>query len=158
MSDAISVRPGRIGDRDTVAEFNCRLAWETEALRLDPERVNAGVGAILSDAAKGAYFVAEVAGRLVGQACVTYEWSDWRNGMIWWLQSVYVEAEARKRGVFRGLLDRITEAARANGVVGLRLYVEQDNQVAQAVYTRRGWTMSHYRIMEFAVDAAGAKP
>ncbi len=157
MNEGIIVRPGTLGDHEVVAEFNRLLAWETEALRLDPETLRAGVSAILADPRKGHYFVAEREGRVVGQACVTFEWSDWRNGMIWWLQSVYVEAPCRRAGVFALLLDRIAAEARAAGVVALRLYVEKDNETAQAVYTRRGWTMTHYRVMERALGSgAGA--
>lgn len=159
MNDAepFVIRAARITDGAVVSEYNQRLAWETEALRLDPSTISAGVAAVLSDPGKGRYFVADAGGAVVGQACVTYEWSDWRNGPMWWLQSVYVEASWRKRGVFAALLQHICEVALASGVVALRLYVERENEVAQAAYTRKGWSMTHYRVMELPL-AAGPGP
>lgn len=146
MERGFSIRAATVGDSAVIADFNRRLAWETEHLELPPEVVRPGVEAILADPAKGLYFVAVSEGRVVGQCCVTYEWSDWRNGNMWWFQSVYVEAGWRGRGVFRSLFDTVETAARAQGVVALRLYVEGDNGAAQEAYRRRGMEPTSYRV------------
>jgi ribosomal protein S18 acetylase RimI-like enzyme len=104
---------------------------------------------MLSDPHKGRYFVAEVEGRVVGQLGITLEWSDWRNGNFWWIQSVYVAASARRQCVFRKLYEHVMQLARADkDVVGVRLYVEHDNQIAQATYCKTGMVMTGYRVME----------
>ena len=111
----LRVRPARADDAATIADFNVRLAAESEALTLDDATVRAGVEALLADPAKGAYLVAEQAGALVGQLMLTIEWSDWRNGPIYWLQSVYVVPAMRGAGVFRALWDHALAAAREAG-------------------------------------------
>jgi ribosomal protein S18 acetylase RimI-like enzyme len=111
--------------------------------------LTAGVEAGLADPGKACYFVAEDGGTVVGQLMVTYEWSDWRNGWIWWVQSVYVRPDYRRRGVFRALYRHVHQAAVAErGVVGLRLYVEQDNHRAQEVYRRLGMERTRYFVLE----------
>src|SRR6266446_5177668 len=99
----LSIRPAAMADADQIADYNVRLARETEHLALDPIVLQGGVRALLADSAKGRYWLAEWDGRIVGQLSVTYEWSDWRNGWFWWIQSVYVVAEYRRLGVFRQL-------------------------------------------------------
>ena len=150
MSDTLSlrVRRGRPADADAIAEFNTRMASETEGTVLAPDVIGPGVVAALTDEAKAIYFVAEAAGRVVGQLMVTHEWSDWRNGDIWWVQSVYVHPDHRRRGVFRALYDHARGEAKRAGAVGLRLYVEENNEAAQAVYRQLGMGMTHYRVME----------
>jgi GNAT superfamily N-acetyltransferase len=131
----LTIRPAVPADAPTVVEFNRLLALETENKVLDPEVLARGVAAILGDPKRGWYFVADDKGRLAGQIGVTTEWSDWRNGWFWWIQSVYVRAEDRRRGVFRALFRHVEELARADStVVGLRLYVERGNHPAQATY------------------------
>ena len=142
------VRPARFEDWPTLVDFNQRLAWETEQKRLDPAKIVPGVQAVLHDAGKGRYFVAERNGAIVGQMMHTLEWSDWRNGPIWWLQSVYVAPEERQRGVFRELLEFVVEQARSTGVVGIRLYVEDQNQRAQQTYARSGFAPGGYHVLE----------
>jgi hypothetical protein len=93
------IRPAEARDAQVITEFNLALAEETESLRLDPATVAAGVAALLKDPSKGLYFLAEVEGAVAGQVMITYEWSDWRNGNLWWLQSVYVKPQFRDRGV-----------------------------------------------------------
>lgn len=155
----IQVRPALPDDWETIVDFNCRLAEESEGKRLDRGDVVPGVQALLSDPRKGRYFVAVTeaesfprardAGRIVGQLMHTFEWSDWRNGMIWWLQSVYVHPEFRRQGVFRALFERLRQEAEADpGVVGLRLYVEEGNQRAHATYDRLGLRPGGYFVME----------
>jgi GNAT superfamily N-acetyltransferase len=146
---ALTVRPATAADCDTVVEFNRLLALETEHLRLDTDTLRLGVAAVLADPHKGRYLVAERTGEIVGQIMITFEWSDWRNGWIWWVQSVYVRAEDRRSGVFRALFESLSELARADGSVrGLRLYVERDNHAAQAVYARHGMESMPFLLMQ----------
>jgi GNAT superfamily N-acetyltransferase len=136
-------------DAPVIVEFNRRLAKETEGKILDPQVLAAGVAACLADPSKARYFVAEEEGQVVGQIMLTTEWSDWENGWIWWIQSVYVPAPARRRGVFRALYEHVHSAARAEpGVIGLRLYVEQDNHAAQQTYARLGMLRTRYLVLE----------
>jgi GNAT superfamily N-acetyltransferase len=144
----IQVRRATPADALFVTDFNIRLALETENHRLDEDTVAAGVRAALADENRALYFVAQVGGRVVGQTLVTFEWSDWRNGFLWWFGSVYVEPAFRGRGVFRALATHIEEAARAAGSVGLRLYVWNENARAQATYAKLGWTDGNYKVME----------
>ena len=134
-----------------MAQFNVELARESENLVLDPARVKAGVEALLRDPAKGIYFVAvaEADGAVLGQLLITHEWSDWRNGDFWWLQSVYVRPEARRRGVFQALFDHVLASAKRHGdVAGLRLYVEKYNDPALKTYHRLGLQPTHYQVLE----------
>ena len=145
--DPILLRPAVPTDAPVVRDFNLALALETEGLKLDPEIVLRGVGALLADPSKGRYFVAESGGTVIGQLMHTYEWSDWRNGMFWWLQSVYVLPEARGRGVFTSLFRHLEALAAADaGICGMRLYVERHNEKAQAVYRRLGLDSAGYEV------------
>jgi len=146
---AITVRRATAADVDIVCEFNRLLALESEDKTLDVAVLRAGCVAALADPAKGLYFLAEEDGVVLGQSALTYEWSDWRNGWFWWFQSVYVRQDARRRGVFRALCRHIEEAARQDPqVVGVRLYVERDNHVAQATYASIGLEKTTYLVME----------
>lgn len=143
------IRLATMADLSTIVEFNRLLAWETEALVLSVEMLTRGVEAALHDPAKARYFVAEVGGQVVGQLMHTREWSDWRNGDIWWLQSVYVAANSRRIGVFRALVEHLrTEAQASSDVVGLRLYVEEHNDQAAATYDRLGLPVAGYLVRE----------
>ena len=150
----ITIRDATLDDAETIAEYNCRLASETEDKPLDPDTVRAGVKALLSDARRGRYFVAcDTGGRIVGQLMHTFEWSDWRNGDIWWLQSVYVHADFRRQGIFRKLHQHLEQLAESTpGVVGLRLYVENENARAQETYISLGMINPCYRVMERIFD------
>jgi GNAT superfamily N-acetyltransferase len=129
------------------------LALETEALRLDRARVEAGVLALLADLAKGVYFVAEVNGTLVGQIMITYEWSDWRNGNLWWIQSVYVKQEFRRVGVFRKLFAHVqTLALSTPDVRSLRLYMHSENATARRSYEKLGMKSTHYEVLELDLE------
>jgi len=109
----------------------------------------AGVAAQLADPVKGRYFLAEDKEGVLGQVGVTFEWSDWRNGWMWWIQSVFVRSDARRRGVFRALFEHVQQAALQDGqVVGLRLYVDRDNHTAQQTYARLGMQASGYFLLE----------
>jgi ribosomal protein S18 acetylase RimI-like enzyme len=145
----LTVRRARSADAPTIVEFNRLLAEESEGKALDLYVLSAGVAAALSDSAKGPYFLAEHDGVIVGQMQVTYEFSDWRNGWFWWIQGVYVRSDARRRGVFRALYNHIVEAAKRDPeVIGIRLYVERDNERAQKTYLGLGMTWTNYLLME----------
>src|SRR5215218_9623566 len=109
----VTIRRGEPRDAAVVAEYNRRLALETEAKVLDPAVLARGVARVLGDPARGVYFVAERGGEVVGQLMLTFEWSDWRDGWLWWIQSVYVREDARRHGVFRQLFETAVQAARA---------------------------------------------
>lgn len=145
----LDVRSATIEDWETIVAFNCRLAEETEEKTLDPSLIRAGVRSALSDGRKARYFVACQGDRIVGQLMLTTEWSDWRNGDIWWVQSVYVDPEFRRQGVFRGLYRHACRQAEADpNVVGLRLYVDHQNSRAQMVYRQLGMKDAGYHVME----------
>ncbi|KGM53328.1 hypothetical protein N799_11870 [Lysobacter arseniciresistens ZS79] len=154
----LRVRPARAADLDLLAGWAAAMAWETEHRRLDPATVRAGVEAGLADEARARYFVAmdealaagrETLGIPVGTLMLTREWSDWRNGEWWWIQSAHVDEAHRRRGVFAALYRHVEQLARAaDGVVGLRLYVERNNAVAQATYRRLGMDDAGYLILE----------
>lgn len=145
----VTVRRATAADADTVAEYNRRLALETEGKTLDPATLAAGVAALLADPRKGFYLVSEEDGTVAGQLGITTEWSDWRNGWWWWIQSVYVRAESRRRGVFRVLYDEVGRLARADGsVIGLRLYVEKDNRAAQQTYRQFGMELMPFLMFD----------
>lgn len=147
-SSALQLRDANPGDLDTLVAFNLGLASETEGLTLDPAVLRAGVQALLADPGKGFYLVAEREGRVVGQVMVTFEWSDWRNRVWWWIQSVYVAAPARRLGVFRALYRELGVRAARAGAQGLRLYVERENHRAQATYQALGMHEARYRLYE----------
>ena len=144
----LHIRPATPADEDAVVRFNQLLAAESEGKTLDEPTLRAGVRAGLADRHKGFYTLAELGGEVVGQVLVTFEWSDWRNGWYWWVQSVYVAAGARRAGVFRALFKHLKAAATADPtVIGLRLYVERENHRAQAVYAAMGMTEEGYDLM-----------
>ena len=125
------------------------MAQETEGLELDEAVVRPGVAAVLADDSRGFYLIADIDGNIAGQLMVTYEWSDWRNGLFWWIQSVYVRPEFRRRGVYSALHHHVTKAAQlTGGVCGIRLYVEQDNIIAQQVYESLNMRRTRYQMYE----------
>lgn len=145
----LTLRRAHAGDADTLADFNCAMALATEGKQLMPEVIGAGVRRLIASPQLGFYAVAEHEGRVVGCLMVTQEWSDWRNGLFWWIQSVYVLPEHRRRGVYRRLYDFVREQARAEPqVCGFRLYVEQENEVAQATYRALGMAQTEYLMFE----------
>lgn len=144
---ALRVREGTMTDINVLVEFNAAMALETENKTLDPRTLSAGVAAVLAEPRRGFYLVAEAERDVVGCLMITYEWSDWRNGDWWWLQSVYVRPDYRRGGVFRTLYDEVERLAKARpDVVGVRLYVERDNKRAQQTYTSLGMREEHYRL------------
>lgn len=143
-----TLRPARPADVPALVEHNRLLALESESLVLDPTVLRLGVAAAVECPDKGRYFLAEEAQQVVGQLMVTREWSDWRNGWMWWIQSVYVREGYRNRGLFRCLFEHVRHEAAKEGAVGLRLYVEKDNVAAQKVYLRLGMVQSDYFVFE----------
>jgi ribosomal protein S18 acetylase RimI-like enzyme len=143
------IRKAAFADAAVIADYNARMAWETERRRLNRPRLAKGVLALLKNSAKGIYFVAEERGEIAGQLMITFEWSDWRNANFWWIQSVYVASEFRERGVFRSLYAHVHKLAKARrDVCGLRLYVDADNARAQNAYARLGMRESRYKFFE----------
>jgi GNAT superfamily N-acetyltransferase len=143
-----TVRAAAIEDLEALVAGNLALAEETERVRLEVDTLRQGIRALLESRAPGRYWVAELEGRVVGQLLITYEWSDWRNCMVWWIQSVYVAPDARGRGVLRTLYDAARREALAAGSGGLRLYVDTTNIRAQAAYAALGMNGGHYRVFE----------
>ena len=153
----IKIRKAEVSDAEIIAEFNLRLARETENIALEPARLLSGVVALLRDAAKGVYYVAEINGEIVGQVMITYEWSDWRNGNLWWLQSVYVKEAFRGRGVFRALFRYVEGLAQAQGgVEAIRLYMHEKNQTARRSYEGLGMAQTEYIVFELGLRSKGA--
>ena len=142
------IRPAETEDLEALVAGNIALAEESERVRLDADTLRLGIRALLESRAPGRYWVAELDGRVVGQLLITYEWSDWRNRMVWWIQSVYVVPDARGRGVMRALYGTARREALAAGAGGLRLYVDTSNTRAQAVYAALGMNGDHYRVFE----------
>jgi GNAT superfamily N-acetyltransferase len=147
----ISINIRRATERDIarLVEFNAAMALETEHKALAEDVLRAGVARVLAEGARGFYLVAECDGAVAGCLMITYEWSDWRNGDWWWLQSVYIAPAFRRRGLFRALHAEVERAARATeGVVGLRLYVERENRRAQTTYAALGMREADYAMWE----------
>ena len=140
------IRPATFEDLDALVEGNQRLALETEARHLDANTLRAGVSAVLSHAEYGRYWVAQEHQAVCGQLMITFEWSDWRNRPLWWLQSVYVWPSARRQGIFSALLAQVIAEAKQAGVPELRLYAECHNTVAHQAYARQGFTSGHYGV------------
>jgi len=145
---SVLIRAATPADVADLVAWNAAMAWETEHKRLDPETLQAGVRGVLEQPRRGFYLVAERAAAAVGCLLVTYEWSDWRNGDFWWIQSVYVTPAARRDGAFRALYAAVTQRAAAAGAVGLRLYVETENRHAQQTYEGLGMQRCHYFMYE----------
>jgi len=137
-------------DVETIVGFQIKMALETEDLILEPKVVGKGVSAVFTDTSKGRYFVAEEEGVVVASLMVTYEWSDWRNGLVWWFQSVYVTPEYRRKGIFAQMYNYVKKQVEAStDIRGLRLYVDKRNLSAQKVYARLGMNGAHYDTYEW---------
>lgn len=146
----MNIRRARLGDLDTIVEYNYNLAYETENKELDKAILTKGVRNIIQDENKGVYHVCEVDGKVVGQIMYTYEWSDWRNGTFIWVQSVYVNKEYRGKGVFKALYNKVKEICDSNNeYVGIRLYVEKENYTAQKTYRSLGMEECNYFMYEY---------
>jgi GNAT superfamily N-acetyltransferase len=148
-SGPMKVRDATLADLDFIAASHAALAAEMEEQELDPSLLRPGIRAVLTDPVLARYYIAELEGKAAGQLMTTYEWSDWRNGLFLWIQSVYVMPDARGLGVFRALYGHLEELARTDQrICGIRLYVDRANDRAFAVYARLGMHRSNYRVME----------
>jgi len=144
----MTVRKALEKDAGTIVQFNCAMALETEGKTLDSDVVMRGVRSLFQNPQYGFYLVAEVEESIAGQLMVTYEWSDWRNGLFWWIQSVYILRESRRQGVFKALYEFVlTECKNSNGC-GIRLYVDSHNVKAKKTYKSLGMRLAHYDMME----------
>jgi ribosomal protein S18 acetylase RimI-like enzyme len=145
----VVVRSATLGDLDVLVQFSAAMAKETEGRTLDLDRLRQGTRAVMESSEHGRYLVAEKDGAVVGQLLLTYEWSDWRNGVFWWIQSVYVAPSCRRRGIYRAMHMHVVREARARGdVCGVRLYVEKENAAARAVYASLGLKPTGYCVYE----------
>jgi ribosomal protein S18 acetylase RimI-like enzyme len=148
MSD-ITVRKATANDVAFILDSNLNMAAETEDVGLDPQRLRGGIEYLLGHPREGLYLVAEQAQASVGTLMITFEWSDWRNGRFWWIQSVYVPTRYRRQGVYRAMHEAVRQLASADPqACGLRLYVERDNHPAQQTYQHIGMSETHYRLYE----------
>jgi ribosomal protein S18 acetylase RimI-like enzyme len=149
MALELAVRRGEMRDADTIARFNSAMALETEGKALIEEVIGAGVRRLIETPSLGFYLVAEHEGKVVACLMITNEWSDWRNGLFWWIQSVYVDAAYRRKGVYRRMYEEVRSLAKAEpGVCGFRLYVEKENEVAHATYAALGMKETDYFMYE----------
>ena len=145
----VTIRSARADDLTQIVDFNLRLAEESEGKKLDEAVLSKGVQRALASPEMCRYFMAEVSGEVAGQTMITFELTDWRDGVLWWLQSVYVRPEFRKLGVFKALFRHIATLAKETpDVRGLRLYVEQGNSRAQRVYEQMGMQPGGYLVYE----------
>jgi ribosomal protein S18 acetylase RimI-like enzyme len=145
----ISIRKANQEDAALIIDFQQRMAWETEGFELQSEIVTKGVHTVFAYNEHGQYWVAESDLKVIASLLITYEWSDWRNARVWWIQSVYVVPEWRRKGVFRAMYNKIKAEAEAKGIAGLRLYVETNNIEAQKTYESLGMQCQHYRMYEW---------
>jgi GNAT superfamily N-acetyltransferase len=144
------IRQAIEADAASIVEFQLAMAWETEKLRLDEPTVVKGVAAVFADSSKGTYYVAETDGKVVGSLLTTFEWSDWRNGTVLWIQSVYVRPEYRKRSIFSKLYKHVQKMVIDNTRLrGIRLYADKTNTPAHGVYEHMGMTAEHYQMYEW---------
>ena len=150
VEENIQTRQAGAADIETIASFQCRLAAESENLTLDPGTVRKGVQAVVDDPNRGRYWLAEVDGQTVACLMILHEWSDWRNAAVWWIHSLYVLPEFRRRGVLKALYGRLRSLVEADpSLRGLRLYVEKDNRTAMAAYEALGMDGRHYKLYEW---------
>ena len=146
---SFSIRIATLEDAQSIANFNIDMARETENMRLKPEVILAGAQRLITDNTLGYYLVAETDNQIIGSLMVTTEWSDWRNGQFWWIQSVYVLPEWRRKGLYRSLYQKVKSLAERNdNICGFRLYVEKENSVAQLTYDNAGMHETHYKLYE----------
>lgn len=145
----ISIRKATPSDAPSIIGFQQKMARETEGMELDIQIVTPGVNAVFHDQSRGQYYVAETDGRIIASLLITYEWSDWRNCNVWWFQSVFVEPEYRRQGIFRKMYKLIKQLAEEQDAAGLRLYVETKNIRAKQTYEALGMSSEHYSFYEW---------
>jgi ribosomal protein S18 acetylase RimI-like enzyme len=148
--ETMNYRKAIPADASRIVDFQLRMAMETEAVTLDPAICGRGVEGLFAEPSRGSYFVAQEQDQIAGSLMITYEWSDWRAAMVWWIQSVYVAPEWRRRGIYAGLYDHVKALVEADpSVGGIRLYVDRRNTAAQQVYQRLGMNGEHYVVYEW---------
>lgn len=146
----IQIRKAKETDLSTIVDFQLAMALETENLQLDKSTVEKGVAAAYNDSAKGQYFVTEVNGEIASSLMITPEWSDWRNGLVYWIQSVFVKEKFRRLGIYRKMYAHIQDLVNADkNVRGIRLYVDKTNIPAQKTYKNTGMNGEHYQLFEW---------
>ena len=148
MNLIVEINKATLDDAVVIAEFNRRMAKETENMILDENVILNGVKNLMQQPDLGFYIVAKIENQVCGCLMITKEWSDWRNGLIWWIQSVYIHADYRRQGIFRKMYQYISDYAKEQGIIGLRLYVEHSNSVAQKTYSELGMKKCDYHIFE----------
>tara|TARA_B100001123_G_scaffold3790_1_gene5099 strand:+ start:12157 stop:12624 length:468 start_codon:yes stop_codon:yes gene_type:complete len=150
MNDTkITIREATLEDTESIVRFQEGMALETEGKVLDEALLRDGITAIFDSTQKGFYIVAEMGSVVVGSLLITYEWSDWRNATFWWIQSVFVDANWRRKGVYRSMYEYVVNVAKSRkDICGIRLYVERTNTIAQETYKDLGMTHSHYDLYE----------
>ena len=149
MSEKINILVADNNDAVSLVKFNQLMAWETEQKKLDGDILLKGVSALIADENKGFYLVAEQNSQVVGSLMVTTEWSDWRNGVFWWVQSVYILPDSRRQGIYAQLYTQVKALGELQkNVCGFRLYVEKENIIAQKTYASLGMEESHYLMYE----------
>jgi len=145
----MNIRRAVQSDSKALAEFNTNMARETEGIELIPSVIGSGVKVMIENPQMGFYLVVEDEGKIQASLMVTTEWSDWRNGLFWWIQSVYVNQQYRRQGLYRKLYEHVKSLAEAeNHVCGFRLYVEHDNHIAQKTYRPLGMDETSYKMYE----------
>ena len=159
QGQTIRCRRASVDDLETIARFQEVMALDTEELALDPATLRRGIAALFANPSLGHYWVAEADGAVIGSLMITFEWSDWRNRMVWWVQSVWVEEAWRKKGVYSALYGTVRALAEEDpGVGGIRLYVDRRNTRAQEVYRRMGMNGDHYLTFEWMKGGAEGAP
>ena len=149
MRPFIHIRRAELRDANRIAEFNSAMAYETEGNVLIAEVIGAGVASLINHPALGFYLVAEHEGNIVASLMITTEWSDWRNGVFWWIQSVYVQPKWRRKGIYSRMYEFVKQAAAEDkSICGFRLYVEKDNTNAQSTYQTLGMVETDYKMYE----------
>lgn len=144
------IREGAVKDIPTIIDFQKKMAWETEQVKLDPAILTEGVKNLFADVNRGKYYVAEENGVVVGSLMTTYEWSDWRNGTVLWIQSVYIIESHRGKGIYKQLYEYIQSIVnKSPDLRGIRLYVDKTNKSAQKVYEKLGMNGEHYQVFEW---------
>lgn len=150
QTNTVTYREAHVDDRLSIIDFQVAMALETEGVALDRPTVTRGVEAVFRDPSKGRYYVGVSGDKVVASLLITYEWSDWRDGLVWWIQSVYVVPDARGQRVYAGLYAYVRDLSMSDDrIKGIRLYVDERNKRAQAVYARLGMTGEHYRVFEW---------
>lgn len=149
MNTSITVREAKVEDSSIISQFNVNMAWETESKKLDKKTISAGVESLFQKPEYGFYMVAESGTEIVATLMITHEWSDWRNGLFWWIQSVYVKPEFRRQGIYRSMYEAVLKLARNHPeVCGCRLYVEKENFTAINTYEALGMSETQYKMYE----------